>query len=73
MCLHYIVGERLRNLDILLGITGDNFVLCAHYDGPAVNGEHLVFPCNVQVSARFVKLMIREQTYLHVSEVKVYA
>ncbi|CAG2196677.1 unnamed protein product [Mytilus edulis] len=66
-------GERLRNLDIIIGISHNAMNLCAHYAGPSHTADHLVFKCGGVLPGRYVKLMIRKTEYLHVAEVKVFA
>ncbi|XP_052066666.1 fucolectin-6-like [Mytilus californianus] len=66
-------GERLRNLDIIVGRSHNEMHLCAHYVGPALLGAHLRFECGHDENARYVKLMLKRRDYLHVAEVKVYA
>ncbi|XP_052065378.1 uncharacterized protein LOC127705171 [Mytilus californianus] len=66
-------GRRLHDLDIIVGTSSNNMHLCTHYAGPAQLGDHLVFGCQYDEKARYVKLMIRGREFLHVAEVKVYA
>ncbi|XP_063400105.1 uncharacterized protein LOC134684727 [Mytilus trossulus] len=66
-------GRRLHDLDIMAGTSLNNLHLCTHYTGPAELGEHLVFGCQYEEKARYVKLTIRGTEFLHVAEVKVYA
>ncbi|XP_052066665.1 fucolectin-6-like [Mytilus californianus] len=66
-------GERLRDLDILIGPYHNAMKLCAHYAGPSHTGDHLVFKCGGILPGRYVKLMMRRTEYLHVAEVKVFA
>ncbi|CAC5416551.1 unnamed protein product [Mytilus coruscus] len=66
-------GERLRNLDIIIGPSHNEMHLCAHYVGPAQLGDHLLFKCGHVENARYVKLMLTGTDYLNVAEVKVYA
>lgn len=74
MILKYVfrIGERLHDLDISLGPSEKELEICAHYEGPAQFGEHLVFEC-LHDDTRFVKLMINGTEMLNVGEVKVYA
>ncbi|XP_063399480.1 uncharacterized protein LOC134684128 [Mytilus trossulus] len=66
-------GERLHDLDIIVGPSHNKMHLCAHYVGPAQLGAHLIFECEPDENARYVKLMIKGTEYLHVAEIKVYA
>ncbi|CAG2256712.1 unnamed protein product [Mytilus edulis] len=66
-------GERLRDLDIMIGPSPDGMHLCAHYVGPAQLGDHLLFNCEHVENARYVKLTLIGTHFLHVAEVKVYA
>ncbi|VDI19408.1 Hypothetical predicted protein [Mytilus galloprovincialis] len=66
-------GERLHDLDITVGPSHNKMHLCAHYVGPAQLGAHLIFECEPDENARYVKLMIKGTEYLHVAEIKVYA
>ncbi|CAG2255243.1 unnamed protein product [Mytilus edulis] len=63
--------ERLHDLDVTVGPTENEMILCAQYVGPSKSGEHLVFECNRE-DTRFVKLMINGREILHVAEVKVH-
>ncbi|CAC5374578.1 Fibrinogen-like protein A,Ryncolin-4,Angiopoietin-related protein 7,Angiopoietin-related protein 1,Ficolin-3,Ficolin-1-B,Techylectin-5A,Ficolin-2,Ryncolin-1,Tenascin-R,Fibrinogen-like protein 1,Angiopoietin-1,Tenascin-X,Fibrinogen C domain-containing protein 1-A,Tenascin-N,Ryncolin-3,Tenascin,Fibroleukin,Fibrinogen C domain-containing protein 1,Ryncolin-2,Angiopoietin-related protein 6,Angiopoietin-related protein 2,Angiopoietin-2,Microfibril-associated glycoprotein 4,Ficolin-1-A,Ficolin-1,Fibrinogen C dom len=66
-------GERLRDLDTLIGPYHNDMKFCAHYAGPSHTGDHLVFKCGGVLPGRYVKLMMRTTEYLHVAEVKVFA
>ncbi|XP_071123338.1 fucolectin-6-like [Mytilus edulis] len=66
-------GERLRDLDIIVGPSHNEMQICAHYVGPAQLGDHLLFTCGHVECARYVKLRLTGTDYLHVAEVKVYA
>ncbi|CAG2213936.1 unnamed protein product [Mytilus edulis] len=66
-------GERLRDLDIMIGSSHNEMQICAHYVGPAQLGDHLLFTCGHVECARYVKLRLTGTDYLHVAEVKVYA
>lgn len=68
-----LLGNRLHDLDILIGRAEIELSLCAHYPGPGENGDILPFICRRTISSRYVKLIINDQEILHVSEVKVYA
>lgn len=65
-------GERLRNLDVLVGPSLDTLTLCSNYQGPSYNGEHLIVICTKYISGQIVKLVIQESEYLQLGEVKVY-
>lgn len=71
LCL--LLGNRLRDLDILIGRYNLELSLCAHYQEPGKNGDILPFICRRTMSSKYVKLIINDQGILHVSEVKVYA
>ncbi|CAC5416566.1 unnamed protein product [Mytilus coruscus] len=66
-------GERLHDLDIIVGPSHNTMHLCAHYVGPAQIGFHLLFERLHDENVRYVKLMIQGKEYLHVAEVKIYA
>ncbi|CAG2196643.1 unnamed protein product [Mytilus edulis] len=66
-------GERLRDLDIMIGSSHNEMQICAHYVGPAQLSDHLLFTCGHVECARYVKLRLTGTDYLHVAEVKVYA
>ncbi|XP_052066134.1 fucolectin-6-like [Mytilus californianus] len=66
-------GERLRDLDIIIGPSHNETHICAHYVGPAQLGANLCFKCGHVENARYVKLRLTGTNYLHVAEVKVYA
>ncbi|CAC5416548.1 unnamed protein product [Mytilus coruscus] len=68
-----LTGQRLHDLDMTVGRSHNKMHLCAHYVGPAQLGEHLLFECQHDEKARFVKLMIQGIEILHLAEVKVYA
>ncbi|CAG2196655.1 unnamed protein product [Mytilus edulis] len=50
-------GERLRDLDIMIGPSHNKMQICAHYVGPAKLGEYLQFTCEHVENARYVKLV----------------
>ncbi|XP_076073062.1 fucolectin-6-like [Mytilus galloprovincialis] len=67
-------GERFRDVDILVGERHDNHMaLCAHYVGPSHTGAHHVFDCNRVLQGKYVKITIKQRSYLHMAEVKVNA
>lgn len=57
----------------MIGPSHNEMHLCAHYNGPAQLGDHLLFTCGLVGNARYVKLVLTGTNYLHVAEVKVYA
>ena len=71
--LVFLLGNRLHDLDILIGRSDLELSLCAHYPGPGQNGDILPFPCRRTIPSKYVKLVINDQEILHVSEVKVFA
>ena len=55
-------GERLRDLNILIGKTQDNWSLCDYYAGPALPGEELLIKCPQPMTGRYVKLQKVDNT-----------
>ncbi|CAC5372503.1 unnamed protein product [Mytilus coruscus] len=66
-------GDRLRDLDISVGNSLDNMIVCVHYDGPGSDGEHHVFNLEKEIIGRYVKLqIISTAEYLQLTEVRVF-
>ncbi|XP_063406967.1 uncharacterized protein LOC134690813 [Mytilus trossulus] len=66
-------GNRLHNLDISVGPCLDDLSLFAHFKGPGISEQHLVFERRQYTDGRYVKLTIKGHTALHVSMVHVFA
>ncbi|XP_071130461.1 fucolectin-7-like isoform X2 [Mytilus edulis] len=69
-------GERLHDLEITIGKQLSNMKYCARFKGPAVEGQVLDMNCKIPTAARYVKLMIMDNSLnnlLHVAEVEVFA
>ncbi|CAG2248879.1 unnamed protein product [Mytilus edulis] len=68
------IGYRLHDLDISFGTHLYDMSIFAHYTGPAVDNEHLVFHRSQYTEGRYVKLTITQgPEMLHPSEVIVVA
>ncbi|CAC5399486.1 unnamed protein product [Mytilus coruscus] len=65
--------SNLQNLDISVGKTQYDMIVCAHYDGPGTNGEHIVFNMERKAIGRYVKLNIVGIGRLQFAEIKVFA
>ncbi|VDI46879.1 Hypothetical predicted protein, partial [Mytilus galloprovincialis] len=65
-------GYRLHDLDISVGNAMYNMTVCAHYDGPGTDGEHLVFNLEEIAFGRYVKLNIVGTGQLQFAEIKVF-
>ncbi|VDI42457.1 Hypothetical predicted protein [Mytilus galloprovincialis] len=66
-------GERIGQLDILVGSSHNKLEKCAFYEGPAKTGFHLVLECPHIISGRYVKIEKRDSINLELAEVKVMA
>ena len=60
-------------MDVKVGPTLKDMILCAHYKGPGTAREHAVLNCMEIINGRFVKLQLRGTNFLHLAEVKVFA
>ena len=66
------LGDRLRDLNILVGKTQDSWSLCDYYAGPAASDEEVIIKCQQLIKGRYVKLQkVTDTDPLTLCEVEV--
>ncbi|XP_052075154.1 uncharacterized protein LOC127712633 [Mytilus californianus] len=66
-------GNRLRELDVMVGPTLSKMKSCAYHKGRIAAGKHLILKCSKTTKGRYVKLGLRVKDILSLMEVKVFA
>ncbi|CAG2250594.1 unnamed protein product [Mytilus edulis] len=69
-------GQRLRNIEVSIGMSLSSMQVCGYYKGPASNGEMIPISCREPKEARYVKVMMKDEntldTILNFAEVQVF-
>ncbi|VDI00764.1 Hypothetical predicted protein [Mytilus galloprovincialis] len=70
-------GQRLRNLEVSIGMSLSSMQVCGYYKGPGSNGEMIPISCREPIEARYVKVMIKDEntldTILNFAEIQVFS